>query len=101
MSAARVGDTVLIRCEVSNPSGGYHGVYINGVFVNLDRVVIDHVTQSFRIGDFVQHKNEKHLSGKIVALSPADITPVQAWVQCPGVSLQTIDLRVLTRLETK
>lgn len=103
----RVGDSVLVRCEVFGMTQGsthlcHPGVGLPGnSLVSVDKVDIVSVEQKFRLGDNVQFKDSADY-GKIVALSPDGVEPKQAWVQVVGKwPLATRDLRSLTRLETK
>lgn len=88
-SSVRIGDTVLIRYEVVPTTQGstrdlYPGVSIvpGAPPFALDRLDVVSVTQGHRIGDNVTFDLGKR-GGEIVALSPAEIEPQQAWIKSP------------------
>lgn len=103
---ARIGDSVLARFEVVGTTLGsthnlYPGICCDGVLTRLEKLDIVSVEQEFRVGDFVQKKDEQ-FSGCIIALTPASVTPPKAWVNGQDdMGVRTCDLRSLTRLEVK
>lgn len=85
----RVGDTVTVRGVVVSTTDGstrnaYPAVKIGDrVFRDSERLDIVEHTRALRVGDRVRLVDVDE-SGTVVALSPADVEPAQAWVRLDG-----------------
>lgn len=100
----REGDTVLVRCKVEGISRGHGGGRVPGInpgkgFSAHEAELFDIVTveHAFRVGDTVRLGHE--LYGEIIALSPKEVDPPQAWIRERGKwPLATRGLDTITRV---
>lgn len=99
MNDIRVGDSVLVRCEVVSSSDGDAIKLCNGgakfSFNGLDIVSVE---QEFRVGDYYKAKDSVD-NGQIINLSPKGFEPRLAWVKSVrSERLTTRDIRSMIRV---